>query len=140
MDGLWFAIPVLAAAFLVRRAMPIPRSRRAISTWAFVSFIPYFLWQSLIGGLDVAWRSFHPRLPLEPNSYLYPLRLTSDSSRVFLAQVVSLMPGTLACRISRRNLIVHVLSGSRAALVTELTALENRTAAIFRETLEAGHE
>lgn len=37
--------------------------------------VPFFLWHSLNGGVDVAWRAFHPRLPITPELIEYPLRL-----------------------------------------------------------------
>lgn len=136
LHGLWFAIPVLALALAVRRAMPIPLSLRNISLVQFVRFIPYFLWQSLVGGVDVGWRAMHPSLPVHPNIYSYPYQVHSEGARVFMAQVISLMPGTLACRVGEHRMIVHVLSGSRESFVADTAILEKWAARIFREKLE----
>jgi len=136
LDGFLFAVPVLALAVAVRRLMPIPVSLGNINLLAFISFIPYFLWQSLLGGIDVAWRTLQPNMPIHPNIYTYEFRLKSDGARVFIAQAISLMPGTLTCLVGDHRLNIHVLSGSREQLVAAVTILEKRTARIFREQLE----
>ncbi len=138
-DGMWFVLPVGLLAFALRRALPIPLSLRHIRPLALFVFFPYFLWKSLLGGVDVACRAFHPRLPLQPAWYEYPLRLRSDGARVFLTQVISLMPGTLSCRIGSRNLLVHVLTGSREQVLEEIAELEKRVLCIFREEGETDH-
>ena len=139
LNGLWFAVPVVAMALLVRRVMPIPIALRNVSIVHFIAFVPYFLWQSLIGGIDVTWRAFHPKLPVFPNIYAYSYRLRSEGARVFMAQIISLMPGTLACLVGEHRLIVHVLSEPRKKFVSETAVLEEKVARIFREKLEAPH-
>lgn len=43
---------------------------------------PGFLWRSLLGGIDVAFRAFHPRLPISPAWLVYPVRLSPGTPRV----------------------------------------------------------
>jgi len=136
LGGWWYAILVVGFALFVRNVMPIPLALDHISLPALFLFIPRFIWHSLIGGADVAWRAFHPGMPIQPAIYMYPFRLKTEGARVFLAQVISLMPGTLACCVGPQFLVVHVLRGSREAFVKETEELEHRTARVFRERLE----
>lgn len=138
--GLWFALPVLLLAMLIRKAMPFPLVLNRIRPGALLRFLPYFIWQSVLGGLDVTWRAFRPDLPIDPNLYRYPYRLRSEGARVFMAQMISLMPGTLACRVGEQHLSVHALTGSRDQFLRDTAQLERRVSAIFGETTEHRHD
>ncbi|MBE0599059.1 MAG: Na+/H+ antiporter subunit E [Desulfuromonadales bacterium] len=98
-------------------------------------FVPYFLWHSLRGGLDVTRRALHPRLPIAPALVYHTLRLPPGPSRVFLANTINLLPGTLSAELQDSRLTVHMLD---AALVNvmELQRLETRVADLFAVSLE----
>ncbi|MFU8817929.1 MAG: Na+/H+ antiporter subunit E, partial [Pseudomonadales bacterium] len=70
--------------------------------------------ESLRGGIDVARRAFHPRVPVAPIWYNYPLRLPPGAARVSLGNLLSLMPGTLAAGEHRESLFIHCLDGSQS--------------------------
>lgn len=90
-----------------------------------VAFVPFFIWHSLQGAMDVGWRVFHPRLPIAPRLVEYPLQLPQGMAQVTLVNVVSLLPGTLSAQLDRRVLKVHVLDGRRDVM-PQLQALERR--------------
>ena len=90
-----------------------------------------FLWHSLKGGVDVAWRAFHPRLPITSKLVEYPLRLPPGLPRVILVNTVSLLPGTLSAELGSQVLKVHVLD-SLGDFLAELEALEQRVGCRFR--------
>jgi multicomponent Na+:H+ antiporter subunit E len=100
-----------AAAVAVSLALlpPGPRSARVV---VVLGLIPRFLADSLLGGIDVARRAFHPRVPVRPGWITYPLRLPSGAGRVSLGNFLSLMPGTLAAGEYRDGLCVHCLDVS----------------------------
>jgi multicomponent Na+:H+ antiporter subunit E len=91
--------------------------------------VPFFLWESLRGGIDVALRAFRPRLPLSPAIIQYRLRLPPGPAPVMMASLVSLMPGTLAM-ISGAWLRVHVLDDGRD-YQDDLQRLEEKVARVF---------
>src|SRR5690606_30734280 len=72
------------------------------------ALFPRFAWQSLIGGIDVARRAFHPRLPIRPGRLRIAVELP-EGGRVALGGELSLMPGTLAAGCDGDHLLVHVL-------------------------------
>lgn len=73
-------------------------------------FFLHFLRASLLGGIDVASRALHPRLPLEPALVVHPLSLPPGLPRTLMLSVVSLLPGTLSVAIDTDDrLHVHVL-------------------------------
>jgi multicomponent Na+:H+ antiporter subunit E len=83
-------------------------------TWRFrlaalPRFMLYFFHQSLLGGIDVAGRALHPRLPLRPDLVEYRLELERQVSRVFFVWVVSLLPGTAGVSLEGDVVRIHVL-------------------------------
>jgi len=99
-------------------------------------FIPFFLWHSLRGGVDVAGRALHPRLPISPGLLKHQWRLPTGLPRVFMANTVSLLPGTLSAELGEEFLHVHVLDLS-GAFEAELTVIEARVAKMFGLNLAA---
>jgi len=95
-----------------------------------VRFVPFFLWRSLYGGVDVAKRALHPRLPISPGLFNHPWRLPPGLPRVFMANTVSLLPGTLSLELGAHCLRVHVLD-DRKDFLSELEKVEQKVAAMF---------
>ena len=102
-----------------------PASRWSLT--GMVRFIPYFLWNSLRGGIDVAARALHPALPIDPAVLRYEMQLDSTLSRVLMANTVTLLPGTLSAELEGNVLSVHVLNAS-GTVTDMLTTLERRIA------------
>lgn len=121
---------ILATLLSAQLAPPIPHSLVGL-----LRFIPFFITHSLRGGVDVAWRAIHPSLPIAPILVDYPLRLSDEQARVFLANTASLLPGTLSVRLESNNLHLHVLDGS-GNYHKELQILEHRVAALFKLPLK----
>lgn len=95
-----------------------------------VRFLPFFLQQSIRGGIDVAGRALHPRLPIHPGSVDYPLRLPEGLARVFFITTLSLLPGTLSMQLREDTLRVHLLDCKSPAR-ERIEQLEVRVAAVF---------
>jgi multicomponent Na+:H+ antiporter subunit E len=70
--------------------------------------MPHFIYQSLVGGIDVAWRAFAPSMPIKPGWIAIRINLP-EGGRVALGGELSLMPGTLAAGTNGDILLVHVL-------------------------------
>jgi len=106
--GLVFIMLGLASAVAVRIGPEGWRVPARLSWIGLLRLAPYFVWQSLIGGIDVALRALTPRLRLAPDLIDYRLRLPPGPAPVLLASLVSLTPGTLAF-VNDDSLRVHVL-------------------------------
>ena len=124
-------VPVVLLSTVVSVILmpPLAWSLRGI-----VRFIPFFLWYSIRGGIDVARRALHPQLPISPGLIDYRFRLSPGLPRVFMANIVSLLPGTLSVELYEESLRVHVLDKS-GTCAEELKMLENRLASIFKVDL-----
>jgi multicomponent Na+:H+ antiporter subunit E len=132
-EALLFGAPFIVAAALlsvVFKGASLGRNGHGrISLSALGRLIPFFLWHSLRGGIDVGIRAFKPSLPLAPDLVDYPLRLPSGPAAVLMAGLVSLMPGTLAV-IWDGRLRVHVLDRG-GQFWQELERLEEQVGAVF---------
>ncbi len=127
MDSWQIGLPVVLIATLVSVMLMPPLSW---SLRGMFLFIPYFLWHSIRGGVDVARRALHPQLPISPGLFDYRFRLPPGMPRVFMANTVSLLPGTLSVELDEEILRVHVLDET-GAINEELNRLENHLADIF---------
>ena len=126
--GSWLVgVPVVLFATLVSVVLLPPFSW---SLTGIARFVPFFLWHSLRGGVDVARRALHPRLPISPGLFDYRFRLPPGLPRVFMANTVSLLPGTLSAELDEEHLRVHVLDETRA-FAEELKVLETQVAGVF---------
>lgn len=89
---------------------------------ALPRYLLHFLWRSLVGGLDVAARAFHPRMPLSLGFLCYRFHSSDETEQVVFSDTVTLMPGTLVVRLDEKEALFHVLSteaSSRKALESE---------------------
>jgi len=74
----------------------------------FAEYLPVFLWECLKANIDVAYRVLHPRLPINPGIVKVKTRLKSDTALTFLANSITLTPGTMSVDIDRENNILYV--------------------------------
>lgn len=86
-------VAVVAATWASLRLLPPGRTH--LSPIAFVRFVSRFLHQSIVAGVDVAWRALHPRLPVRPGFVVYQPHLPLGAALDAFCALTSLAPGTL---------------------------------------------
>ncbi|MBA4148753.1 MAG: Na+/H+ antiporter subunit E [Verrucomicrobia bacterium] len=139
MRFLWCALFWLILSEGIWREWPVALVTIVMATWAsfmvwprdswnwrllpFIKFIPYFLWQSFLGGIDVARRAFSPAMPLHPGFVEVSVRLKSDAAKVFFLWVVCLLPGTASVQLRGNKLRLHALD-TGLPIQERLTELE----------------
>lgn len=77
--------------------------------WLIV-YVPVFAYQCLKSNIDVALRVLSPGLQLSPGIVKIRTILKSDVARVFLANSITLTPGTMAVDIVGDTLYIHWIS------------------------------
>lgn len=102
----------------------------ALSLRGLVRFVPWFAYQSVAGATDVAIRALQPDMRLRPGLVRHRLRLPRGAARVTLANVVSMLPGTLSADLEGDELVIHALD-TRKDLHQMVIDLEPRIAAVF---------
>jgi multicomponent Na+:H+ antiporter subunit E len=95
-----------------------------------IEFAGFFLFESFRGGIDVALRSLHPRLPVRPRFFEHDITLPEGQPSTLLISVISLLPGTLSAELLPDDhvLVVHSLSPGGEHAVARL---ERRIARLF---------
>ena len=70
-------------------------------------YIPYFLYYCVRANLDVAYRVLHPDMPIRPGIVKVRTELVSEMAKTFLANSITLTPGTLTVDIDGSDLYIH---------------------------------
>jgi len=73
----------------------------------FLAYLPVFLWEMIKANLDVAYRVLHPKLPINPGIVKIKTRLKSEVSKTFLANSITLTPGTMTVDIKGDEMYIH---------------------------------
>lgn len=129
-DGGWgFGLP-LALLVAALSLVHTPPARRVPRIHRMPGFFAYFMLQSLRAGWDVARRTLHPALPLQPELLRLPLRLPAGAPTWWLMIVISLLPGTLSVRLEDAVLELHCLDVG-GTVVADVREAESRLAHLF---------
>jgi multicomponent Na+:H+ antiporter subunit E len=125
-------IAAAAATWTSLRLLPAVKVKLRLP--ALATFVVHFMRQSVSSGVEVAWRAFSPRLPLDPGFVVYPCRLRSAGSRDAFCALSSLLPGTLPAGANEEGaLLIHCLDVGQP-IAANLAAEE----ALFSRAI--GHE
>ena len=101
---------IAAAAATWTSLRLLPRVKVQLRLLSLATFTLHFLRQSVSSGVEVAWRAFNPRLPLNPGFVVYPCRLRTAGSRSAFCALSSLLPGTLPAGSDEKGaLLIHCL-------------------------------
>jgi multicomponent Na+:H+ antiporter subunit E len=92
--------------------------------WVLV-YIPVFFYFMLRANLDVAFRALHPKLPINPGIVKIRTTLKTDVAKTFLANSITLTPGTMTVEIDGDYLYIHWI-------YVETTDIEQASKAICR--------
>jgi multicomponent Na+:H+ antiporter subunit E len=126
-------LPGLAAAGLATWCslvlLPPLRGPGGVRPLRLVRLLLWFVWVSVLAGLDIARRAFSPSLPLSTGWLVYSSRLPRDVPRNLFMSMASLMPGTLCTGTDDSgDLIVHCLDVGQP-VASQLADEEARLAA-----------
>jgi multicomponent Na+:H+ antiporter subunit E len=110
-DPVDLPIGLIAAAAATRTSLRLlPEVKVRLRLLSLATFTLHFMRQSASSGVEVAWRAFDPRLPINPGFVVYPCRLRSAGSRSAFCALSSLLPGTLPTGSNEDGaLVVHCL-------------------------------
>ena len=104
--GIVFTVLV---SYLAGNLLPVKPSRLVDPRRLFwlLLYIPYFLYYCVKANLDVAYRVLHPDMPIRPGIVKVKTGLTTDLAKTFLANSITLTPGTLTVDIVDQVFYVH---------------------------------
>jgi len=73
----------------------------------FLVYLPYFFYYCIHANIDVMLRVINPNVPIRPGIVKVTTTLTSEMAKTFLANSITLTPGTLTIDIDGQDLYVH---------------------------------
>jgi multicomponent Na+:H+ antiporter subunit E len=74
----------------------------------FIYYIFLFIWECIKANIDVAYRVGHPDLPINPGIVKVKTTLKSDTALTFLANSITLNPGTMSVDIDQENGFLYI--------------------------------
>jgi len=74
--------------------------------WLII-YLLIFIWECIKANFDVAYRVLHPAMPIKPGIVKVPLNISSETGRAFLANSITMTPGTISVDIVDDILYVH---------------------------------
>jgi len=74
----------------------------------FVYYVPVFLWECFKANIDVALRVLNPKMPIKPGIVKVKTSLKSDTALTFLANSITLTPGTFCVDISQKEGVLYI--------------------------------
>ncbi len=129
------AIIAILFAFLLSALLP-KRVERLFNPvrwfWALMHLISLSFWV-VVANFDVLYRVLHPNLPIRPGIVKVKTTLKSDEAKTFLANSITLTPGTLTIDIIDDWLYVHWINVHESLEDTE--AMTRDIAGRFEVTL-----
>ena len=96
---------VIAGDLFIQRPHILTHGKRYL--W-FLYYIPVFLWECFKANIDVAYRVSHPKLPINPGIVKVKTTLKSDTGLTFLANSITLTPGTMTVDIDNENGFLYI--------------------------------
>jgi multicomponent Na+:H+ antiporter subunit E len=127
-DSWWFGVP--AALCASAASLHFSPATRTLRPWPALRLLIWFLGRSLLAGADVAVRALRPSMPLAPGFVRVRMRLVDAGARVLLADLLTLLPGTLASGFDDDTLLLHVLD-ERLPVSRQVRDLEERVAELL---------
>jgi len=126
---------IVCAVFLSLKLSP--SSHISLSFVGICSFIPFFLRQSSLSGIDVMRRALSRRLAVNPGLVSYTTFLPEGAPRIFFVNTISLLPGTLSADLQGNTVTVHTID-KNIPIWANMQNLELRIAILWRVTPQKG--
>lgn len=115
-----FVLP--ASALVSALVMALVAGQMIRLRWRVLpELVCFFVWQSLLGGLDVARRALAGSVQFEGEFIRYPLSLSVGLARQIWVGGVGLFPGTLVVGVESDAVVIHVLDKNMSVLAGLLT-------------------
>ena len=105
------AIVALVISFMTMDISPGDRKPSGKNPMRYLWFIHYvivFAWECIKSNIDVAYRVIHPDLPIRPGTVKVRTSLRSDTALTFLANSITLTPGTTTVDIDKDKGYIYI--------------------------------
>jgi len=101
-------LSLILAVWLNRYYLELGFPPFTLKRFVYLLIYTLVLFQEIIkANFDVAYRVLHPKMPIKPGIVLIKTGLKSDIAKLFLANSITLTPGTFTLDILGNNLLIH---------------------------------
>lgn len=101
----WFVVFMIGGLFITQPHI----LKHPLRYWYFlIYYLPIFLWECFKANVDIAYRVLHPKLPINPGIVKVKTSLKTDTALTFLANSITLTPGTMSIDVDKDNGILYV--------------------------------
>lgn len=127
--GAWgFGLAAVVLVWLMSRRL-FPPGEYRLQPLQLPLFLGWFLARSLVAGWDVSRRLLAPALVIAPGERTVP-DIAARQPQWLLANLLSLMPGTLSVELQGQTMLLHCLD-TRQDVRADVAAAERRVARLF---------
>ena len=98
-------VSALTGDMFVTRPYTVRQARRYLY---FLWYVPLFVWECFKANIDVAYRVAHPGMPIRPGIVKVKTRLKSETGLTFLANSITLTPGTMSVDVDKDGGYLYV--------------------------------
>jgi multicomponent Na+:H+ antiporter subunit E len=120
-------VALLTAAFFGKYLPVSPLQLLNPVRWFWLlAYIPVFVYMCLKSNIDVALRVLSPGLQINPGIVKIRTTLKSDIARVFLANSITLTPGTMTVEMKGDVLYIHWIDVGSGDMATASRAISGR--------------
>ncbi len=98
-------VSILTGDMFVRRPYLLKQASRY---FYLLWYVPVLVWECFKANVDVAYRVAHPGMPIRPGIVKVKTKLKSDTGLTFLANSITLTPGTLSVDVDREGGYLYV--------------------------------
>ncbi|MBS3909643.1 MAG: Na+/H+ antiporter subunit E [Actinobacteria bacterium] len=82
----------------------------ALRIYRFVKYLPWLMWQIVLANFDLAYRTLHPRMPIDPGIITFKNEFKTELGMVTLANSITLTPGTVTIEVNKNEFIIHAIA------------------------------
>ncbi len=113
-NAIHIAQGLIASAIVVYvlREMILHGEKIHVKLFRAVPYVFWELWQIILANIDVAYRVLHPKMPIDPLLIEFHVPYKGDMTKTWLANSITLTPGTITILVEGQRFIVHALDKS----------------------------
>ena len=103
-----------------------------VRIFAFLIYIPFLLWEIIKANFEVAVIVLSPSLPIKPAIVKAKTSLKSDAGKLWLANSITLTPGTLTVDIIDDDYFIHCIKAKDTSVETSTKNITGRFEKLLR--------
>ncbi len=102
----------------------------------FLVYIPVFIWEMTKANFDVAYRVLHPKRPMDPGIVRVKTQLKTPMGKTFLANSITLTPGTLTVDVDNDVLYIHCITVPEESIEAATASIVKRFEPILKRIFD----